>query len=104
MENNRVALNIESRYKNGLIQELDNTDFFRLSNQNCPRKDLFNFALALGYKSGYPTTLDKRESFIRKEGIGNDKFLYDSICYTEKLAHEIENIDLIVDDNIVFDT
>lgn len=104
MENSRVALNIDAKKKGGLIQEIDSSDFFRLGNQNCQRKDLFNFALALGYKRGYPKPVEKRESFIRKEVIGNDRYLYDSIFFKEKLEGKTENIDQIVEDNSVFDT
>lgn len=104
MENNKLVLNIDSKKKINLIPKLDNSDFFRLSNNNCYRKDLFNFGLALGYKRGYPTKLDKRESFIRAEGLDNDKFLYNSVFFKEKIDGNPEKIDKITDNTLIFDT
>lgn len=102
MTNNRLVLNVDVKYYTELIPQLDNSDYFRLSNQNCQRKELFNFALALGYKRGYPTELEKRVSLIRREVLANDKYLYMSVFFKEFIEGELCNIDKITDEGEVF--
>ena len=102
MANNRLVLNVDVKNNNELIPQLDNSDYFQLSNQNCSRKELFNFALALGYKRGYPTELEKRVSLIRREVLANDKYLYMSVFFKESLEGDLNNIDKISDEGEVF--
>lgn len=102
MINNRIVLNVDAKYINDLIPVLDNNNYFELSNQNCPRKELFNFALALGYKRGYPTELEKRVSLIRREIIANENYLYMSVFFKESLSDDLDKIDMITDENKVY--
>ena len=102
MDSNRLVLNISSKYKTELVPQLDVNNYFQLSLSECSRRELFNFALALGYKRGYPSDMEKQTSFIRKEALGNDRYLYSSVFYKEVIANDLSKIDAIVDENAVF--
>lgn len=54
------VINIATKYNEGLVVNLDKSDFFRLGKDSCQRGELFNFALALGVHQGYPSEIDKR--------------------------------------------
>lgn len=103
MDNNRLVLNISSKYNSEIVPQLDVNNYFQLSKSGgCSRRELFNFALALGYKRGYPSDLEKQTSFIRKESLVNDKYLYSSVFFKEVIAGDLSKIDEIVDENAVF--
>lgn len=77
-------LNISTKVKKETLKALDRTDYFHLSNSGTSRPDLYNFALALGYKRGYPTDLaDAKDSLVREEYVNNYRFLYSSLYYSE---------------------
>lgn len=100
MDNNRLALNIDEKQL-PLIDNIDSTGYFQIG-AGCQRKDLFAFALALGFRSGHATPLVKRKSLIRKEILGNDKYLYDAVFFKSKVEEDGHEIDQITDDTQVF--
>jgi len=102
MDNNRLVLSISNKYKTELVPQLDASNYFQLSLSECSRRELFNFALALGYKRGYPSDMEKQTSFIRKESLVNDKYLYSSVFFKEVIVGDLSKIDAIVDENAVF--
>ena len=91
-------LNISTKIKKETLKNLDRTDYFHLSNSGTSRLELYNFALALGYKRGYPSDLaDAKESLIREEYVNNSQFLYSSLYYSEFInkGHKDQLDDLI---------
>lgn len=96
------VLNISKKVKEDLIPAIERSEFFRLNLQNCNRHDLFNFALALGYKRGYQTDLNSRDSLIRSEAVGNNRYMYDSVFFSEMIEDKLDSIDMITNENEVF--
>lgn len=96
------VLNISKKVKEDLIPAIERSEFFRLNLQNCNRHDLFNFALALGYKRGYQTDLNSRDSLIRSEAVGNNRYMYDSVFFSEMIEDKLNSIDMITNENEVF--
>lgn len=91
-------LNITTKVKKDVLKALDRNDYFHLSNSGTSRQDLYNFALALGYKRGYPTDLtESKDSLVREEYVNNCKFLYSSLYYSEHInkGHKEDLDDLI---------
>lgn len=77
-------LNISSKTKKDIIKKLDRSDYFKLSNPGTSRPELYNFALALGYRRGYPTDIsDAKESLIREEYVANSRYIYSSLYFAE---------------------
>jgi len=94
-------LSISNKVKKDVLKTLDRTDYFHLSNSNTSRPDLYNFALALGYKRGYPSDFeDAKESLVREEYVNNYRFLYSSLYYSEFInkGHKDQLDDLIYSD------
>lgn len=59
-------LNIASKHKSGVLKDIDRQGYFNLN--ECTRLDLYTFAAALGYRSGYATDIDGgKESLVREE-------------------------------------
>lgn len=85
-----------------VIPYLDEKKYFLLANKTCPRKDLFNFALALGLSEGFPTSLSGKESLIRNERIDNERHLYNAVFFSEGLDADETRIDEILNDEAVF--
>ncbi len=98
------VINIATKYNEGLVPVLDKTDFFRLGKDSCSRGELFNFALALGYCQEYSSEIDKKVSFIRTKSIGNNKYLYESVYFKEKIEGNLSKIDQITEENDVYNT
>lgn len=96
------VLNISKKNKDEIITKIDNNNFFCLSNQECSRRDLFNFVLALGLAEGYPTELENKEGLIRNEKMENDRHLYNAVYFTEQLNEDSEKIEEILNDDKVF--
>ncbi len=96
------VLNISKKVKEDLIPAIERSEFFRLNLQNCNRHDLFNFALALGYKRGYQTDLNSRDSLIRSEAVGINRYMYDSVFFSEMIEDKPDSIDMITNENEVF--
>lgn len=102
----KATVNISKKNFSSLIAKLDNNNYFQLGlkGQNgTSRKDLFDFAMALGVSQGYHTTVDNKDGLYRTESIGNSLFLYSSVFYCENVAgnalaiDEVTNHDKIID-------
>lgn len=85
-----------------MIPYLDEKKFFLLANKTCSRRDLFNFALALGISEGLPTELGTKESLIRNERMENERHLYNAVFFSEGLDADESRIDEILNDEAVF--
>lgn len=84
------------------IPTVDLKKYMLLGNQTCTRKDLFNFALALGVSSGYPTELKGKSDLFRNESVETDRHLYDAVYFSEELDGNVDRIDEILSDEVVF--
>ena len=85
-----------------LIPVLDQKKFFLLGNANCTRRELFNFALALGVNEGFPTELDGKNDLFRTERIENDRQLYNAVYFSEELESNPDRIEEILHDESVY--
>lgn len=85
-----------------LIPALDQKKFFLLCNANCTRRELFNFALALGINEGFPTELDGKNDLFRTERIENDRQLYSAVYFNEELEGNSDRIEEILHDEKVY--
>lgn len=99
---NTSTLNISQQVIDNLIPALDATNYFLLGKSDLPRLDLFDFAFALGYNRAYPTKLDRKVSFVRQEGIGNEKFLYESVYYKQVVDGDADKVDKILEEPSIF--
>lgn len=84
------------------IPALDQKKYFLLANQTCTRRELFNFALALGISEGIPTELQGKNDLFRNERIENDRHLYNAVYFSEELNGDTDRIDEILSDESVF--
>lgn len=96
------VLYTSKRVSNKTIPYIDEKKYFLLANKTCSRKDLFNFALALGLSEGFPTVLEGKESLIRNERMENERHLYNAVFFSEGLEGEESRIDEIRNDEAVF--
>ena len=96
------VLNTGKKVNEELIPALDQRKYFLLANDSCSRRDLFNFALALGVSQRYPTALEGKKSLIRNERMDNEIPLYDAVYFEEGLNGDTNRIDYITDDEKVF--
>lgn len=77
-------LNISSKTKREILKKLDRSDYFKLSNPGTSRPELYNFALALGCRRGYPTDItDAKEALVREEYVANSRYIYSSVYFAE---------------------
>lgn len=90
------------KVKDDLIPKLDENKYFQLDNHSCSRKDLFNFALALGISAGFPSELQGKNDLFRNETIGTDRHLYNAVYFDQKLDGNENRIDEILSDENVF--
>lgn len=91
-------LNISSKTKKDIIKKLDRSDYFKLSNPGTSRPELYNFALALGCRRGYPTDIsDAKESLVREEYVANSRYIYSSLYFSEHVncGHK-DNLDNLI--------
>lgn len=84
------------------IPYLDEKNFFLLANKTCSRRELFNFALALGISEGLPTEMGAKVSLIRNERMENDRHLYNAVFFSEGIDADESRIDEILTDEEVF--
>ncbi len=100
----KSTINVSNEHLEGIIKDLDKSDFFLLSNEKASRTDLFNFALALGLSKGEPTKLTSSKGLIRtsNEDVKPYFFMYKSIYY-DKVILNTRDIDMILDMDAVFD-
>ena len=54
----QLIVSTSKKVWNDLIPVLDQKKFFLLNNANCTRRELFNFALALGLNEGFTMELE----------------------------------------------
>lgn len=101
----KATIDITKEHFNGIIKELDKTNYFNLGNDSSSRTDLFHFALALGLKKDEPTVLSSINGFIRTstEDLKPFIFVYKSIYYDKVLSPNNENIDKITDIDAALD-
>lgn len=95
-------LNITNSVRKGIVKTLDRTDYFKLSNPGTSRPELYNFALALGYKRGYPTEITEgKDALIREDYVNNARYIYSSLYYSEYVnqGHRDELDNLIYADH-----
>ena len=99
----KSTINVTTEHLEGIIKELDESNFYNLSKTS--RTDLFNFALALGLKDGTPTKLILSKGFIRTENedVKPYFFLYKSIYYDKILSENEKDIDKITDIDSAFE-
>lgn len=87
------TVDISKKYNASIVKKLDKSNYFQLSKDATGRKELFNFAVALGINQGYHSSPDSRESFYRTESIGNSLYLYSALYFQENVASEPSSID-----------
>ena len=69
----KKTINVEKKHLSGIINDLDQSNYFMLGKSDSERKELFNFALAIGLGEGVPTPLETNDWLIITE------YLSDSI-------------------------
>lgn len=97
----KKTINVNKEHLNGIIKELDDKQWFCLGKTDASRTELFNFALALGVKEGYPTPLLANEGLIRSEYIENFMYIYQGLFYNQKIISNPDEIDHIADPDAV---
>ena len=85
-----------------IIPVLDQKRYFLLGNQSCSRRDLFNFALALGISEGIPSEVEGKKDFFRNERMEKERPLYDAVFFKEELNCDPDKIDEILNEDDVF--
>lgn len=98
------TVDISAANVDGIVKDLDRTKYFCLNGSDTARRDLFNFALALGYKRGVepdPIT-SKKETFVRTEYLNNTYYLMSSIYFKEIISDDLSTIDDIVNEDKVY--
>lgn len=98
----QLIVSTSKKVWNELIPVLDHKKFFLLGNSNCTRRELFNFALALGVNEGYHTELNGKNDLFRTERIENDRQLYSAVYFNEELKCNSDRIEEILHDEKVY--
>ncbi len=96
------TINTSQKVIEKLIPTLDSSGYFLLGKSDLSRLELFDFAFALGCNRGYPTKVEGKKSLIRQEGIGNEKYLYMSVYFKEKVKGDDSKIDQITEDSNIY--
>lgn len=98
-------LNISKTQNKNIVKTIDRENYMRLGKPTS-RLDLFDFAVALGVHGGgvdTQTPLQNKESFVRDEYIGNERYLFSALCFEELEVWKNHNlIDQVIDDNVSF--
>nr|WP_288281958.1 hypothetical protein [uncultured Prevotella sp.] len=97
----KKTINVNKEHLNGIIKELDDKHYFYLGKRDTDRKDLFNFALALGLQKGVPTPLSASDGFVRSEYIESIMYMYQGVFYDKVLSEKPDDIDKIADKDAV---
>lgn len=96
----KTTINVSKKHIEGVIKKIDNQKYFMLD--KIERKDLFNFALALGVNiSGIPTELESHDGLFRTSYLGNDMSIYGSLLYQDVVKKDDSRSDLLSDGNQV---
>ena len=85
-----------------IVKPIDEKQFFELHFPATSRRDLFNFAVALGYKEGVPADFQgKRNTFVRTSYYEDTNLLYlfAAIYFRDIIKSDLSKIDQICDEN-----
>lgn len=101
----KSTINVSGECYDWIIGELDKNKFFLLSKDACSRIDLFNIALALGLRKGYPTKLTTSKGLIRTayDDVKAYLYLYKSVYFEKVILEEGRDIDIITDIDAVLE-
>lgn len=91
----RQTINIEKSANNGVVKDIDKSDFLGLGNSSTSRGDLFLFATALGLSEGRRKPLANKESFVRTSYVEKEFPLYRCLLFKDSIQNNLDNIDLI---------
>lgn len=97
-------LNISKDQAKKIVRKIDQENYMKLGKPTS-RLDLFNFAVALGVRQGAAdinTPLPNKESFVRDEYVGNERFMYSALYFVDHVTKHPEDLDNVIDDNITF--
>lgn len=97
-------LNISKAQNKNIVRKVDQDNYMKLGKPTS-RLDLFNFAMALGVRQGSPdidTPLSNKESFVRDEYIGNERYMFASLYFVDHVISHHEDLDKVIDDSITF--
>lgn len=100
----KKTFNITTKKAWRIVSSLDSSKFLNLDEADTSRLDLVFFAIALGYKRGYPSdTKEARHSITRTEYFNNHKYLMSAIYFDEYIASGDKSIDSIVDNDAILE-
>lgn len=93
----KSIINVSGEQYDWIIDVLDKSKFFLLSKDLSSRIDLFNFALALGLRKGYPTKLATSKGLIRTayDDVQAYLYMYKSVYFEKVILEEGCEIDCI---------
>lgn len=98
-------LNITKQQNKDIVKKIDSTNYMKLGKPTS-RLDLFCFAVAMGVREGgvdINAPLQNKESFVRDEYIGNERFLFSSLFFDERnVKTNPSMIDNVIDDVLTF--
>ena len=99
----KKTINVEKKHLSGIINDLDQSNYFMLGKSDSERKELFNFALAIGLGEGVPTPLETNDGLIRTEYVSDSMYMYQGIFYKAVIADNPDKIDEIADRDAVLE-
>lgn len=97
-------LNISKTQNKNIVRKVDQENYMKLGKPTS-RLDLFDFAVALGVRQGsadIDTPLANKESFVRDEYIGNERYMLASLYFVDHVLTHPEDLDNVIDDSITF--
>jgi len=93
--NANIILSVQSLVKNELIPEIDKRDYFHLRNPHSSRTQLFDFAIALGYKT--PTPLANRADHTRGNYVQSSEYMYRSLLFCKEGEVHLDDESFVCD-------
>lgn len=98
-------LNINKQQNKDIVKKIDQTNYMKLGKPTS-RLDLFCFAMAMGIREGgvdINTPLQNKESFVRDEYIGNERYLFSALFFDEQdIKSKPSMIDDVIDETQTF--
>lgn len=97
-------LNINKKQNKEIVKKIDQDNYMRLGKPTS-RLDLFNFAVALGYKHGASASgegISNKESFVRDEYIGNERYMLASLFFVDYVLNKKADLEDLIDDSVTF--
>ena len=97
-------LNINKVQNKNIVRKIDQSDYMKLGKPTS-RLDLFDFAMALGVRQGSPdidTPLSNKDSFVRDEYIGNERYMFASLYFVDHIKSHPEDLEKVIEDAITF--